>query len=224
MRLERITVLRQRREGGRVPLLRAAELAAAQLRTSARTESAGDRDRHHAVRVVDRRTQRVRPRRATRQEPTAGDVRTNAPVSASRSPSTSPTTAATGRARSATAPPRSRCGRWRRRRSMPSHSRAPWRATSDVQHRVRRAEDPGEHRQRDPAGRSHWRAPTSRRTAGLHLEDAQLRRAGLDYHDLAKVTVHPSLESLWAAVLPAHVYAFTTRGRAELRGRPLRTR
>jgi tRNA (cytidine/uridine-2'-O-)-methyltransferase len=47
---------------------------------------------------------------------------------------------------------------------------------------------------------------------GFSLEDAQLRRAGLDYHDLAKVTVHPSIDSLWAAVLPAHVYAFTTDG------------
>lgn len=46
---------------------------------------------------------------------------------------------------------------------------------------------------------------------GFTMTDAQLRRAGLDYHDLATVTVHPTLADLWAAVLPARVYAFTTR-------------
>lgn len=47
---------------------------------------------------------------------------------------------------------------------------------------------------------------------GFTMADAQLRRAGLDYHDLATVTVHPNLQALWATVLPANVYAFTTRG------------
>ena len=45
---------------------------------------------------------------------------------------------------------------------------------------------------------------------GFTMTDAQLRRAGLDYHDLATVTVHPHIDDLWAAVLPARVYAFTT--------------
>jgi tRNA (cytidine/uridine-2'-O-)-methyltransferase len=44
---------------------------------------------------------------------------------------------------------------------------------------------------------------------GFTMTDAQLRRAGLDYHDLATVTVHPTLDDLWAAVRPAGVYAFT---------------
>lgn len=44
------------------------------------------------------------------------------------------------------------------------------------------------------------------------MSDARLRRAGLDYHDLASVTVHPDLEHLWPAVLPAQVYAFSSRG------------
>jgi tRNA (cytidine/uridine-2'-O-)-methyltransferase len=44
---------------------------------------------------------------------------------------------------------------------------------------------------------------------GFSMADAQLRRAGLDYHDLATVTVHPSLEELWPVVLPAQVFAFT---------------
>src|SRR5690348_6962157 len=45
---------------------------------------------------------------------------------------------------------------------------------------------------------------------GFSLADAQLRRAGLDYHELAVVTVHADLAALWDAVLPANVYAFTT--------------
>jgi tRNA (cytidine/uridine-2'-O-)-methyltransferase len=44
---------------------------------------------------------------------------------------------------------------------------------------------------------------------GFDMSDAKLRRAGLDYHDLAQVTVHATLDELWPAVLPAHVYAFT---------------
>jgi tRNA (cytidine/uridine-2'-O-)-methyltransferase len=46
---------------------------------------------------------------------------------------------------------------------------------------------------------------------GFTMSDAQLRRAGLDYHDLATVTVHPTLVELWASVLPARVFAFTAR-------------
>lgn len=44
---------------------------------------------------------------------------------------------------------------------------------------------------------------------GFTLADAQLRRAGLDYHDLAVLTVHASLDALWAVLLPARVFAFT---------------
>lgn len=43
------------------------------------------------------------------------------------------------------------------------------------------------------------------------MDDAKLRRAGLDYHDLATVTVQPTLDALWADVLPARVFAFTAR-------------
>lgn len=42
------------------------------------------------------------------------------------------------------------------------------------------------------------------------FEDSKLRRAGLDYHDLAVVTVHETLADAWAALLPARVFAFTT--------------
>jgi tRNA (cytidine/uridine-2'-O-)-methyltransferase len=48
---------------------------------------------------------------------------------------------------------------------------------------------------------------------GFELSDAKLRRAGLDYHDLASVTVHADLESAWQALLPARVFAFTTRAK-----------
>jgi tRNA (cytidine/uridine-2'-O-)-methyltransferase len=44
---------------------------------------------------------------------------------------------------------------------------------------------------------------------GFDLSDAKLRRAGLDYHDLATVSVHSGLAALWAAVGPARVFAFT---------------
>jgi tRNA (cytidine/uridine-2'-O-)-methyltransferase len=47
---------------------------------------------------------------------------------------------------------------------------------------------------------------------GFTMTDAQVRRAGLDYHDMAAVTVHPNLDALWDAVLPAPVYAFTASG------------
>lgn len=43
------------------------------------------------------------------------------------------------------------------------------------------------------------------------LSDAKLRRAGLDYHDLAHVTVHPTLEDVWETLGDRRVIAFTTR-------------
>jgi len=46
---------------------------------------------------------------------------------------------------------------------------------------------------------------------GFELSDAKLRRAGLDYHDLASVTVHTDLAAAWQALLPARVFAFTTQ-------------
>lgn len=45
---------------------------------------------------------------------------------------------------------------------------------------------------------------------GFNFQDAHLRRAGLDYHDLAVLTVHPSLEAAWEALAPGRVFAFTT--------------
>lgn len=48
---------------------------------------------------------------------------------------------------------------------------------------------------------------------GFNFENANLRRAGLDYHDLAVMTVHETLEDAWAALTPARVFAFTTTAR-----------
>lgn len=44
---------------------------------------------------------------------------------------------------------------------------------------------------------------------GFDVDDAKLRRAGLDYHDRAVMRVHPDLESLWGALEPSRVIAFT---------------
>jgi tRNA (cytidine/uridine-2'-O-)-methyltransferase len=44
---------------------------------------------------------------------------------------------------------------------------------------------------------------------GFNFEDKQLKRAGLDYHDLARVQVHADLDAAWRELLPAKVYAFT---------------
>ncbi|WP_136518062.1 MULTISPECIES: tRNA (cytidine(34)-2'-O)-methyltransferase [Cellulomonas] len=46
---------------------------------------------------------------------------------------------------------------------------------------------------------------------GFELSEARLRRAGLDYHDLAHVVVHPHLGALLTALPEARVFAFTTR-------------
>jgi tRNA (cytidine/uridine-2'-O-)-methyltransferase len=47
---------------------------------------------------------------------------------------------------------------------------------------------------------------------GFDFGSAHLRRAGLDYHDLAVLTVHPDLDAAWAALVPERVWAFTTDG------------
>ena len=48
---------------------------------------------------------------------------------------------------------------------------------------------------------------------GFSLEESRLKRAGLDYHDLATVTVHSSFDQLCAVLPDARIFAFT--GRAE---------
>ncbi|MDO8106449.1 tRNA (cytidine(34)-2'-O)-methyltransferase [Isoptericola sp. b441] len=46
---------------------------------------------------------------------------------------------------------------------------------------------------------------------GFTLDEPRLRRAGLDYHDLAHVVVHPDVDALLSALPRARVWAFTTR-------------
>jgi tRNA (cytidine/uridine-2'-O-)-methyltransferase len=49
------------------------------------------------------------------------------------------------------------------------------------------------------------------RPLGFDLSDASLRRAGLDYHDLASVTVHDDLAAAWEALAASRVFAFTSK-------------
>jgi tRNA (cytidine/uridine-2'-O-)-methyltransferase len=46
---------------------------------------------------------------------------------------------------------------------------------------------------------------------GFDLSEPKLRRAGLDYHDLAQVVVHPDLDAAFVALPDARVLAFTTQ-------------
>ncbi|HSX65124.1 MAG TPA: tRNA (uridine(34)/cytosine(34)/5-carboxymethylaminomethyluridine(34)-2'-O)-methyltransferase TrmL [Pseudoxanthomonas sp.] len=48
---------------------------------------------------------------------------------------------------------------------------------------------------------------------GFDLEDRQLRRAGLDYHEYATLQVHTSLDSAIASIRPRRLFALSTRGR-----------
>jgi len=47
---------------------------------------------------------------------------------------------------------------------------------------------------------------------GFALDDARLRRAGLDYHEWADLRVHPCLDDCLAALAPERVLAVSTRG------------
>jgi tRNA (cytidine/uridine-2'-O-)-methyltransferase len=47
---------------------------------------------------------------------------------------------------------------------------------------------------------------------GFDLDDARLRRAGLDYHEFAAVRVHASLAACLAALGGPRLFAFSTRG------------
>src|SRR6188508_2841536 len=51
------------------------------------------------------------------------------------------------------------------------------------------------------------------RPLGFDMDDAKLRRAGVDYRDKAATFVHASLEAAYAALLPARVIAFTAHAR-----------
>lgn len=46
---------------------------------------------------------------------------------------------------------------------------------------------------------------------GFELDEPRVRRAGLDYHELADVQIHPDLDAALAALPDARVWAFTTQ-------------
>jgi tRNA (cytidine/uridine-2'-O-)-methyltransferase len=50
------------------------------------------------------------------------------------------------------------------------------------------------------------------RPLGFALDDAKLRRAGLDYREYARVAVHDTLEACLAALGTPRVFALTTKG------------
>lgn len=50
------------------------------------------------------------------------------------------------------------------------------------------------------------------RPLGFTLEDKQLRRAGLDYHEYASVQVHENWELFLEARRPARIFALSTKG------------
>ncbi len=47
---------------------------------------------------------------------------------------------------------------------------------------------------------------------GFDLSERHLRRAGLDYHDLADVTVHPDLDTCFSTLAASRIFAFDPRG------------
>jgi tRNA (cytidine/uridine-2'-O-)-methyltransferase len=47
---------------------------------------------------------------------------------------------------------------------------------------------------------------------GFALDDARLKRAGLDYHEYARLSVHADLAAFVADVAPARIFALSTRG------------
>ena len=49
------------------------------------------------------------------------------------------------------------------------------------------------------------------RPLGFTLEDAQLRRAGLDYHEYARLQVHDTFDAALAAIAPKRLFALSTR-------------
>jgi len=51
---------------------------------------------------------------------------------------------------------------------------------------------------------------------GFRIDDAKLRRAGLDYHEHAALRIHPNFAAFLAAVAPKRVFAIETSGARSL--------
>ena len=47
---------------------------------------------------------------------------------------------------------------------------------------------------------------------GFELDDTRLKRAGLDYHEYARVQEYPDLDSFYETVKPARVFGLSTHG------------
>jgi tRNA (cytidine/uridine-2'-O-)-methyltransferase len=50
------------------------------------------------------------------------------------------------------------------------------------------------------------------RPLGFELDDARLRRAGLDYHEYTRLQLHDDYAAFLSSVSPARVFALSTRG------------
>jgi tRNA (cytidine/uridine-2'-O-)-methyltransferase len=50
------------------------------------------------------------------------------------------------------------------------------------------------------------------RPLGFDLNDSKLKRAGLDYHEFARVRVHDTLDDFIKTTQPSRIYACSTRG------------
>ena len=48
---------------------------------------------------------------------------------------------------------------------------------------------------------------------GFPLDSAKMKRAGLDYHEFAKLTVHENFEDCLKALEGRHIFALTTKGK-----------
>lgn len=47
---------------------------------------------------------------------------------------------------------------------------------------------------------------------GFEMDDKRMRRAGLDYHEYARVQIHADLQAFIDKVAPENIYACSTRG------------
>ncbi|MBJ7575349.1 tRNA (cytidine(34)-2'-O)-methyltransferase [Luteimonas sp. MC1828] len=52
------------------------------------------------------------------------------------------------------------------------------------------------------------------RPLGFDLDDRQLRRAGLDYHEYARLAVHDTLDAALAEIQPTRLFALSSHGQA----------
>lgn len=61
------------------------------------------------------------------------------------------------------------------------------------------------------------------RPLGFELDDSKLKRAGLDYHEWAKMQVHGSFGDFLQQVKPPRLFAFTTKGSRPYHELPVQT-